>query len=66
MPAWLIWLLPVPVMTLAAMAWATWTNRSRGPVAAADSVRAHERFRAALAAPMPGSQRAASQDHRRR
>ena len=53
MPAWLVWLLPVPVMTIAAMAWAAWTGRSRGPVEAAASVQAHERFRAALAAPMP-------------
>ncbi len=53
MPSWLVWLLPVPVMTIAAMAWAAWTGRRRGPVEAASSVQAHERFRAALAAPMP-------------
>ncbi len=53
MPDWLLWLLPVPVMTLAAIAWAGWSSRPRGPVQAEASVQAHERFRAALAAPMP-------------
>jgi len=53
MPDWLIWLLPVPVATMAAVAWTSWTNRTRGPVKAVDSVQAHERFRQALAAPLP-------------
>lgn len=53
MPDWLVWLLPVPLATSAAIAWAMWSNRARGPVEVADSVREHERFRAALAAPMP-------------
>ena len=52
-PAWLIWLLPVPVATLAAIAWTSWTSRARGPVEAVDSVRAYERFRQAMAAPVP-------------
>lgn len=53
MPDWLIWLLPVPVATIAAIAWSAWANRPRGPVEAEESVRAHERFRQALAAPLP-------------
>jgi hypothetical protein len=52
-PAWLIWLLPVPVATLAAIAWTSWTSRSRGPIEAADSVEAYERFRQAMATPVP-------------
>ncbi len=50
-PAWLLWLLPVPVATLAAVAWASWAGRSRGPVETAESVQAYERFRAALQPP---------------
>ena len=49
LPAWLLWLLPVPGATLLAIAWASWSSRARGPVEAAESVRQHERFRAALA-----------------
>ncbi len=52
-PAWLLWLLPVPVATVAAIAWTSWSSRTRGPETTASSVRAHERFRAALAAPLP-------------
>jgi cytochrome c-type biogenesis protein CcmH/NrfF len=52
-PAWLLWLLPVPVATLAAVAWAAWSSRTRGPQDTADGVAAYERFRAALAQP-PG------------
>ena len=53
LPAWLIWLLPVPVATLAAIAWASWTSRARGPVEAVESVQEYERFRQALATPVP-------------
>ena len=53
MPAWLVWLLPVPVATLAAIAWTSWTSRTRRPVKAVDSVLAYERFRQALNAPIP-------------
>ena len=53
LPDWILWLLPVPVATLAAIAWAAWTSRSRAPVDPADSVREYERFRAAMAAPVP-------------
>ena len=49
MPDWLLWLLPVPVTTGAAIAWVAWTSRTRGPGAAQDSVQEHERFRAAMA-----------------
>ena len=49
MPDWLLWLLPVPLTTGCAMVWVVWTSRTRGPGTAEDSVREHERFRAALA-----------------
>jgi hypothetical protein len=41
--------------TLAAIAWAAWSGRARGPEAPEDSVQAYERFRQALATPVPGS-----------
>ena len=53
LPDWLLWLLPVPLATLGAIAWTAWTSRSRGPVEAAESVQAYERFRQALATPVP-------------
>lgn len=56
-PAWLLWLLPVPVATVGAIAWAAWSSRSRGPQDTADGVAAYERFRAALASP-PKDERA--------
>jgi len=49
--AWLVWLLPVPVATLCAVAWAAWSTRTRGSADPADSVADYERFRRALAAP---------------
>lgn len=53
MPAWLVWLLPVPIATIAAVAWTAWTSRTRRPVKAVDSVLAYEKFRQALNAPVP-------------
>lgn len=53
MPAWIAWLIPVPLATLSAVAWASWSSRTRGPVGALESVEAHERFRAAMTAPVP-------------
>jgi hypothetical protein len=44
-----MWLLPVPVATLAAVAWSSWSSRARGPQDPADTVEAYARFRAALA-----------------
>jgi cytochrome c-type biogenesis protein CcmH/NrfF len=49
-PAWLLWLLPVPLATVGAVAWAAWRGRVR-PEDPADGVAAYERFRAALATP---------------
>ncbi len=49
---WLAWLLPVPAATLAAIAWNAWSARDRGPADVADTIAAHERFRAALASPV--------------
>jgi len=48
-PDWLLWLLPVPLATVGAIAWGAWSGRTRGPQDAADSVAAYEKFRAALA-----------------
>ena len=53
LPDWLLWLLPVPTATLAAVAWVAWRTRSPRPQDPADTVRAQERFRAAMAAPLP-------------
>lgn len=53
MPAWLVWLLPVPAATLLAIAWTSWASRTRRPVGATESVRAYERFRQAMTAPVP-------------
>lgn len=67
MPAWLVWLLPVPVATLLAVAWTAWASRTRRPVKAVESVQAYEKFRQAMKAPVPvprseapGQQRAGS------
>ena len=59
MPDWLLWLLPVPLATVAAIAWAAWSSRTRGPVDTAEGVEAYERFRAALSQPPrePGQER---------
>ncbi|MCW2616054.1 MAG: hypothetical protein JWN08_3048 [Frankiales bacterium] len=59
MPDWLLWLLPVPLATAAAVAWAAWTSRTRGPGSPEESVQQHERFRQAMAAPVrpPGERR---------
>jgi cytochrome c-type biogenesis protein CcmH/NrfF len=51
-PDWLLWLLPVPVATAGAIAWAAWSNRTRGPQDATEGVAAYERFRQALARPV--------------
>ncbi len=60
LPAWLMWLLPVPVATLAAVAWSTWSSRARGPQDPEDTVEAYARFRAALAGPVrSGDERSA-------
>ena len=53
MPVWLLWLLPVLLAPLAAIAWTAFASRTRGPVEALDSVQAYERFRQALATPVP-------------
>jgi cytochrome c-type biogenesis protein CcmH/NrfF len=51
-PAWLVWLLPVPVATLAAAAWVAWSGRVRRPAQPLDSVADYARFRRALAQPV--------------
>lgn len=53
MPMWLAWLLPVPASLLGAVGWLAWSGRRRGPVHTHESIQAHERFQAALQAPVP-------------
>ena len=54
LPDWLLWLLPVPLATLGALAWATWSARARGPQDAEESVQEYARFRAALGVSVGG------------
>lgn len=52
-----MWLLPVPLATLAAVAWSSWSSRAR-PQDPEDTVEQYARFRAALAGPpRPGDGR---------
>lgn len=53
MPAWVLWLAPVPVATVLAICWTSWSGRTRPPQSVADSVAEHQRFRQALAVPPP-------------
>ena len=53
MPSWLLWLLPVLLAPLVGVAWTAWVGRTRRPVQVADSMQAYERFRDAMAAPVP-------------
>ena len=57
MPDWLLWLLPVPVVTSLAAVWVAWSSRTRRPGSTADTVGEHERFRRAMAAPVPRPER---------
>ncbi len=56
MPAWLIWLCPVPLATVGAILYGSWTTRTRRPAAAIDSVTEYEKFCLAMTAPsvVPG------------
>ncbi len=56
LPAWLLWLLPVPLATLGAIGWSAWARRPRRPLDVEASLRQHARFRAALAKPAPHRQ----------
>ena len=55
LPDWLLWLLPVPLATLAAIGWASWSSRAPGPGDTADSVEQYARFRAALGGSVQGT-----------
>ena len=57
LPDWLLWLLPLPVATTGAIAWVAWRSRTRRPQGPQESIRAHERFRTAMAAPLPAARR---------
>ena len=57
LPDWLLWLLPLPVATTLAIAWGAWRSRARRPQRPHESIRAHERFRSAMAAPLPAPRR---------
>jgi hypothetical protein len=49
----LAWTLGLPlVMTMLAIGWVHWATRPRGPAETHESVAEHERFKAALAAPV--------------
>ena len=63
LPDWLLWLLPVPLATLGALAWATWSARTRGPQDAEESVQEYARFRAALGVSV-GGERPSDRDGR--
>ena len=62
MPAWILWLSPVIVSPLLAVVWTSWASRPRGPVEAIETVEQHQRFRAALTAPVPQPRKARSKD----
>ncbi len=52
MPAWILWLSPVIVSPMLAIAWMSFAARPRGPVAAMETVEQYDRFRAALTTPV--------------
>ena len=50
----LAWTLGLPtVATALAIGWVHWASRPRGPVDPQDSVAAYERFKTAMATPVP-------------
>ena len=53
MPAWILWLSPVIVAPLLAVAWTSWASRPRGPEEAIETVEEYDRFKAALTTPLP-------------
>lgn len=48
MPAWILWLSPVIVAPLLAVAWIWWAARPKGPEEARKGVEQYDRFRASL------------------
>jgi hypothetical protein len=48
----LVWLAAPIGATVVAIGWVHWASRPRGPADAVDSLAAHERFKAAMAAPV--------------
>lgn len=56
MPTWMLWLTLPVVAPLVAVMWLSWRARDRGPIAAIETVEEHNRFKAALTAPLPAAQ----------
>ncbi len=52
MPSWILWLSPVIVSPMLAIAWMSYATRPRGPVEAMETVEQYDRFRAALTSPV--------------
>ncbi len=48
MPAWILWLSPVIIAPLLAVAWITWAARPKAPEEAREGVEQYDRVRAAL------------------
>lgn len=55
MPAWILWLCPVVIAPMLAVAWTSWASRTRGPEEAYGTVAQYDRFRQAMDAPVPGN-----------
>jgi hypothetical protein len=53
----LAWLGVPAAATVLAIGWVHWTSRPRGPVETNESLRAHERFKTAMASPTPQRRR---------
>ncbi len=57
MPTWILWLSPVPLSAVAAVAWNAWTSRERGPAETTDTMEEYARFLKAMNAPIPAPRR---------
>jgi hypothetical protein len=64
MPSWILWLSPVIVAPLLAVAWITWVSRPKAPEEARSTVEQYDRFRAALKDPAPKDPAPQEKQHR--